>query len=175
MSNTKYFIGLIFLTLNLNSVGQNTCGISVDTTRILSDENLGAFISDLKQDSFQTFIDKRQLPNFIKQQLHCLTKDKFSIANPNEEYRCCCTSSHKLPKRKLLFFSTSKDVLLITYLTGGNGVSTTILILKFKADKVIDIWTGYGFAQFKSKAEVIHHLETKRKKASGLHSGYVSI
>ena len=150
MTKTKYFIVLIFLTLSFNSFGQNNCGTTVDKNKIFLDENLDAFISNLHSEDFQTFTDKRKLPKFIKQQLNCLTRDNFSIANPNEDYRCCCTSSPKLPKRKLLFFSISNDILLMTYLTGGIGVSTTILLLKFKDEKIIDIWTGYGFPEFKS-------------------------
>jgi hypothetical protein len=174
MTKTNYFILFLFLILCFNSYGQNNCGITVDTTKIFLDENLDGFISDLSSQTFQTFTDKNKIPQPIRQQLNCLTRDKFSIANPNEEYRCCCSSSLKLPRRKLLFFSQSKDVFLITYLTGGIGVSTTILLLKLKGDKIIDIWTGYGFPEFKSKDEVIKHIKQKRKLDLGLH-GILSI
>jgi len=174
MTKTNYFILFLFLTLSNNLFGQNNCGISVDTTKIFLDTNLDGFLSDLQSQTFQTFTDKKQIPQSIRQQLNCLTRDKFSIANPNEEYRCCCTSSQKLPRRKLLFFSQSKDIFLITYLTGGVGVSTTILLLKLQGDKIIDIWTGYGFPEFKSKDEVIKHIKQKRKSEFGLH-GSLSI
>ncbi|UEG50350.1 hypothetical protein LK994_02530 [Ferruginibacter lapsinanis] len=170
MTKTNYFIFFLFLVLPYSSFGQNDCGITVDTTKIFLDENLDSFLSDLQLQTFQTFTNKKQIPQAIKQQLDCLTKDSFSIANPNEEYRCCCTSSKKLPRRKLLFFSQSKDIFLITYLTGGLGESTTILLLKLQGDKIIDIWTGYGFPEFKSKNEVIKHIEKKRKSEFGLHS-----
>ncbi|CAN5701613.1 hypothetical protein BH11BAC3_BH11BAC3_36450 [soil metagenome] len=170
MTKNNYFIFFLFLTLPSITLGQNNCGITVDTTKIFLDKNLDGFISDLQSQSFQTFSDKKQIPQSIKQQLDCLTKDKFSIANPNEGYRCCCTSSQKLPQRKLLFFSQSKDIFLIIYLTGGVGVSTTILLLKLEGDKIIDIWTGYGFPEFKSKDEVIKHIKEKRKTEFGLHS-----
>jgi Fe-S cluster assembly iron-binding protein IscA len=175
MTKTNYFIIIFFLTLPFNSVGQNNCGITVDTSKILLDENLDSFLSYLQTESFQTYSDKKKLPVFIKQQLNCLTKDKFSLANPNEKYRCCCTSSDKLPRRKLLFFSTSQDVFLITYLTGGIGVSTNILMFKFQGDKIIDLWTGYGFPEFKSKEEVIKHIKQNRKKEFGLHSNFISL
>ena len=169
MAKTNYFILIFFLSLSYNSFGQNNCGITVDTTKIFLDENLDGFVSDLQSQGFQTFTDKKQIPQFIQQQLSCLTNDKFSIANPNEDYRCCCTSSQKLPRRKLLFFSKSKDIFLITYVTGGVGVSTTILMFKLQGDKIIDFWTGYGFPEFKSKDEVIKHIKKKRKTQFGLH------
>jgi hypothetical protein len=166
---------LILLTIAFSSFGQNNCGITVDTTKILLDENLDSFVTSLKSEQFQTFRDKKNIPSFIKVQLDCLTKDKFSLANPGENYICCCTSSQELPRRQLLFFSLNKDVFLITYLTGGIGVSTTILLAKLKDDKIVDIWTGYGFPKFKSKEEVIKHITAKRKLELGLHGGYVSI
>ena len=175
MTKTNYFILFLFLTLSNNSFGQNNCGVTVDTIKILLDENLDTFLSDLQSESFQTYTDKKKLPAFIKQQLECLTKDKFSLANPNEDYRCCCTSSEKLPRRKLLFFSTSRDIFLITYLTGGVGVSTTILMLKFQGDKIIDLWAGYGFPNFKSKDEVIRHIKKNRYKELGIHGNFVSL
>ena len=170
MTKNKYFIILFFLSLTFNSFGQNKCGINVDTSKIFLDENLDTFLFDLQTGNFQTFADKSKIPKIIKQQLNCLTEDKFSIANPNEEYRCCCTSSQKLPERKLLFFSTSKDIFLITYLTGGIGVSTTILMFKLQGDKIIDLWTGYGFPEFKSKDQVVKYIKQKRKLKYGLHS-----
>ena len=169
MNSAKYFIFFIFLALTNNLLGQNNCGIPIDTVKIYLDENLDSFLSDFQTGNFKTSTDKNEIPKFIKQQLDCLSMDEFSIANPNEDYRCCCTSSQKLPIRKLLFFSVSKDVFLITYLTGGVGESTTILMFKLKSDKIIDLWAGYGFSKFKSKDEVIRYISKKRKTQFGLH------
>lgn len=155
--------------LSSYSFAQNNCGVTVDTMKIYLDENLDDFISDLQTLKFRTSKDKNQIPGSIRQYLNCLTNDSFSIANPNEEYRCCCESSQQLPKRKLLFFSESKEMFLITYLTGGVGVSTKIVMLKLHDDKVIDLWTGYSFTEFKSKDQVAKYIKTKRKIKFGLH------
>lgn len=155
--------------LSSYSFAQNNCGITVDTMKIYLDENLDDFISDLQTQKFKTSKDKNQIPGSIRQYLNCLTSDNFSIANPNEEYRCCCESSQKLPKRKLLFFSGSKGTFLITYLTGGVGVSTKIVMLKLQDDKVIDLWTGYSFTEFKSKDQVVKYIKAKRRIKFGLH------
>jgi hypothetical protein len=164
------------MAICFNSFGQNVCEISIDTTRILQDHSLDDFISDLQSERFKTFRDKKELPDFVKQQLSCLTKDSFSIANNNELYLCCCTSSQKLPKRKLLFFSMSNDIILITYLTGGFVVSTNFLILKFQGEKVKDIWSGSASSNIKSKEDAVKYLKTKRNKGYGFHStGYINI
>jgi len=169
MPAIKYIIILIFLTVCNYSFSQDNCGIRVDTMKIYLDENLDSFISGLQTQKFKTSRDKSQIPGALRKYLNCLTSDSFSIANPNEDYRCCCTSSEKLPARKLLFFSESKGMFLITYLTGGVGVSTKILMLKLKDDKVIDLWTGYSFLEFKSKDQVVKYIKEKRKVRFGLH------
>jgi hypothetical protein len=58
---------------------------------------------------------------------------------------------------------------LITYLTGGIGVSTKILMFKLQDGKVIDLWTGYSFSKFKSKDEVVKYIKENRKIKFGLH------
>jgi hypothetical protein len=162
MINIKNIIVLLSLFIQYSALGQNTCGISIDTPTILSNKDLSSLINDLQIGGFRTCKDKSQIPNVIRTQLNCLTKDTFRIANPNESYRCCCTSPQELPGRKLLFFSMSKDFFLITYLTGGMGVSTTILIFKLQNDKIIDLWRGVGFAEFKSKDEVVKFMKEPR-------------
>jgi len=170
MIRLKIIITLALLTISNFSFGQNNCGITVDTFKIFLDENLDSFVTALKSEHFQTFRDKKNIPATIKEQLDCLTDDKFSLANPKENYICCCTSSRKLPRRRLLFFSLSNNTFLMTYLTGGVGVSTTILLAKIQNDKISDIWTGYGFPEFKSKEEVIKYINSKRKVQFELHS-----
>lgn len=171
MIGIRYITFLLFLSFSNYSFAQNTCGITVDTMKIYLDENLDSFVSDLQTQKFKTSKEKSQIPGSIRHYLNCLTSDSFSIANPNEEYRCCCTSSQKLPKRKLLFFSESKGMFLVTYLTGGMGVSTKILMFKLQDDKVIDLWTGYSFLEFKSKDQVVKYIKKKRKDKFGLHGG----
>ena len=169
MIGIRYFTILLFLMLSSYSFAQNNCGITVDTMRIYLDENLDDLLSDLQTQKFKSSKDKNQIPGPIKKYLNCLTNDSFSIANPKEEYRCCCESSQQLPKRKLLFFSESKGMFLITYLTGGIGASTKILMLKLQGDKVIDLWTGYSLSEFKSKDQVVKYIKEKRKVQFGLH------
>ena len=175
MPKTISPILFLLFSLPFYSFGQNHCGIKVDTANILMDKNLDSFLFRLQTGSFQTFTDKQKIPEAIRYQLNCLTNDTFSLANPDEEYSCCCTSSPTLSRRKLEFFATSYDMFLITYQTGGIGVSTTILMFKLQGDKIIDLWTGYGFPEFKSKDEVIKHIKQKRTKEFGLHSNFISL
>ena len=105
---------------------------------------------------------KKQFQN-VKETLDCLTK-KFSIANPNQEYACCCTSSDKLPRRKLIFLSKSQDVLVMTYLTGGFATSTHLLFIQFHNEKIIDLWTGYCSDDLKSNKDIVKFIKQVRNK-----------
>jgi hypothetical protein len=100
--------------------GQKSNSFKIDSARIYLDENLNGFLTDLKSSKFVESNEIGEIPVGIKRQLDSLAGG-FSIANPNGDYRCCCTSSKKLPLRKLVYLSNSNHLLVMTYLTGGVG------------------------------------------------------
>ena len=135
-------------------------------------ENLDKFILKLQTESFTTFNNKNAIPKEIKDILDCLTK-KFSIANPDQEYACCCTSSDKLPQRKLIYLSKSQNTLVMTYFTGGWGVMTHLLLIQFDQDKITDLWSGSCNENIKSNQDIIKYLNDNRNKHWGLNSNMV--
>ena len=163
----------LLLTTAFSAAGQKKqCAFTIDTLGILSNSNLDYFVSKLNTDSFVTLKSKKAIPAFIMDQLNCLTR-KFSLANPNEDYQCCCTSSESLPMRKLLYLAVSKDVFVATYLTGGVGVTVHILFIKFSGKNIEDIWTGFSFDDLKSKAAILGYIKKNRHKHWGLNTNMV--
>ncbi len=160
MKNIKYLILLIALVTNSKSFGQNGCNFHTDSFDLLTNKDFNALIANLETQNFQTSKDKKQISSVIKNQLICLTEDSFSLANPGEAYRCCCTSSKELPRRKLLLFLKNKDFFLIAYLTGGMGVSTTVEIFKLQNESFVDSWLGTSFNDFKSHSEIIKYMKS---------------
>lgn len=134
----------------------------IDTARILSNENWNDFVHSLKTDSFETFTDKAAIPGFVKKELHRLAHG-FSMANPGEAYRCCCTSPENLPSRQLSFLAKSKDVLVMTYNTGGIGVSLHLLMIRFENNAIVDLWSGYCWKDVKSIADILWFIEESKK------------
>jgi hypothetical protein len=134
----------------------------IDSARILSNENWSEFVHSLKTDSFEIFTDKAAIPGFVKKELHRLAHG-FSIANPHEPYQCCCTSPDHLPARQLSFLAKSKDVLVMTYKTGGIGVSLHLLMIRFENNEVVDLWSGYCWADVKSVGDVLWFIEESKK------------
>ena len=174
MTKAKITVILALLAITNSSFVQNYCDITVDTLKILLDENLDSFVTSLESEHFLTFKDKKSIPTAIKEQLGCLTKDEFSLANPKEDYICCCTSSQKLPRRQLLFFLLEQKNLADDLPDWRVWRFDYSSLARLQGDKIIDIWTGYGFPKFKSKEEVVKHINNNRKIQLGLH-GYVSL
>jgi len=155
---------LLLLAIQLHSYGQKQCGCTVDTARILSDRNLGVFLAGLQSEQFRTSKDKKDIPAAVIRQLRCLTYDSFSLANPNEDYRCCCTSSRKLPVRRLIYFSKSKNFFIIAYSMGGIGTWTNLLMLRLEDDRIVDLWAGLGSSKMFSNEDVVEHIRSKSKR-----------
>jgi hypothetical protein len=133
--------------------------------------NLDKFLSRISSEHFKVYNNKTAISAFIDEQLHSLTGG-FSIANPGEEFQCCCTSPRTLPKRKLDFLAVSNDVFVMTYLTGGVGEEEHILLIKFKDNKIIDLWCGSSFPSLHSLREIEKYISKRRKKPSDLHPNF---
>lgn len=167
---TLILIGFFLFPIFL--LGQKTHGFKIDTAAILANENLENFVQKLRTDSFQISVDRKAIPIFIKKQLNSLVKG-FSIANPNEPWQCCCTSPKRLPDRQLTFLAKSKEVLVMTYKTGGIGVSTHLLLIKFDKNKIIDLWTGYCFSEVKNVNSIVFYIDEAMKNRKELNTNIV--
>lgn len=163
----------MLLLFPIVSLGQKNDVFKIDTAKILANKNLDAFVETLKTDSFQSFTNKSAIPSFLQKQLNKLARG-FSIANPNQPYQCCCTSPRRLPERQLIFLAKSKNVLAMTYRTGGIGVSIHLLLIKFEKNKIIDMWTGYCWENIISVGDIIRYIND-RKKEWGLNTNLMTL
>jgi len=172
MIKTIKLIILGLLLFPIISVGQKSYSFTIDTAKILANENLDNFVQSLTTDTFQNFVDKDAIPKHVKKQLNKLTSG-FSIANPNQAWQCCCTSPRRLPERQLNFLAKSKDVLVMTYKTGGIGVSTHLLLIRFDTDKIIDLWSGYCWADVSKVGDIVSYIAETRKSNRQLNTNIV--
>jgi hypothetical protein len=139
---------LLYLLLSNSTVSaQKNCSFSIDTVKILRNQNLAAFIAELRTDSFKITNNKKDIPRFIKKQLKCYAHG-FRIANPNQSYNATDVGSGRLidlPRRQLKFLAKSDDILVMQYNEGGIGVSPHLLLVKFDKRKIIDLWEGFCY------------------------------
>ena len=166
------FLISLFLIISHAAIGQKQRNCIIDTNRILLNLDLDSFIHKLNEEPFTVFNGKENIPKFVMNRLNCLTGG-FSLANPEQEYQCCCTSSQKLPRRKLLYLAKSRNTLVMTYLTGGYGVSVRLLLIQFSGQRIERIWSGFAFTELKSNNEIISYIKENRHKKWGLNTNGV--
>ena len=136
-----YFYLLIFITCFSHSIkAQNNCDSIVDKGTLFTIKNLNEYVYKLQNDTFSVYHKKKAIPVCIKKQLDCIIGD-FSIANPGRSFQISCVSSSKLPKRGLVFLAKNKNLIVLSYFTGGFGISKHLLIIKYQNDKIVDLWT----------------------------------
>ena len=170
----SWFLVLLFLSLTSNAQNLDNCGLAIDEPAILADKNLDEFILRLKTDSFAVHTDKQEIPRRIIRQLTCLIdSNRPFIANPDERYQQYDVIVKKLPARQLIYLAKSKNILVLTYKTGGRASGRRILLIKFNKKGIVDLWTGRGEGSLDSNAEIIESIQRLRHQEWGLHSGVV--
>ncbi len=143
-------------------------GYKLDSVSVYFDFHLDNFLLCIAKELFQTHTNKLAIPAFIGEELDFLTGG-FSLGNPDEEFQCCCTSSRKLPARLLQFLAISKNVLVMTYLTGGIAEEDHILLIKFKDRSIVDVWYGLADESLHSLPQIVKYISKRRRHSVGLH------
>lgn len=171
----KPILSLILFQLFCNTISaQKKCDYSINESPILANKNLDFFIDKMEHDNFTVHNSKSAIPKNVLKELDCIT-DNFSIANPGEKFQVGCIAAKNTAKRQLIFLAKSKDIIVMSYATGGFGTSTHFLFLKFSPDKIEDLWTGVGMGVIKhtSISEIIKFIAVQRKSELGLNTNIV--
>jgi hypothetical protein len=156
----------------------------VDTKTYLGDDNLRILVNEIRSPDFKSKLSVKDIPVFIQSFLDSLA-DTFSIANPGEEWKCCCTQPMEIdystqreiidtktgdtllqvsmkckdvPERELTYFGLGKNTAVLTYHTGGWGVMEHLLVIRFENEKVQDFRHTDVNKDLKSTAEIIQYL-----------------
>jgi len=171
----KSILSLILFQLFCNTISaQKKCDYSINESQILANKNLDFFIDKMEHDKFTVCNDKNAIPKSILKQLDCIT-DNFSIVNPGEKFQAGCIAEKNTAKRQLIFLAKSKDIIVMSYATGGFGTSTHFLFIKFSSEKIEDLWTGVGMGIIKhtSITEIVKFIAMERKSEFGLNTNIV--
>jgi hypothetical protein len=170
------FIAFLF-TINAHaqtsSVKATDEGFTIDQMVILKNKNLPSFIKAL-QSSRLSLSHKVDIPDFIKPVLNQLSKDEFTIANPNADWNCCDGSwDEKLPNRQLIFQAKSKNLFLIYYLKGGIGVNQNLILINYQNNTILDFWKGTFLSKLKTQNDIIRYLIANKNKHWGLNTNII--
>lgn len=171
----KSILSLIISLLFYCSISaQKKCDYSINESQILANKNLDFFIDKIEHENFTVYNNKSAIPKNVLKELDCIT-DNFDIANPGEKFQVGCIAEKNTAKRQLIFLAKSKDIIVMSYATGGFGTSTHFLFIKFSSEKIEDLWTGVGMGIIKhtSIAEIIKFIAVQRKSEFGLNTNIV--
>ncbi len=171
------FLALAFTT-SIKVFGQRKCAFQIDTAKILSNRNLDKLLLEFQSGTFKTTNNKNDIPRFIKRQLNCLTHG-FLIANPGKPYEATDVFTgnifNKLPSRQLVFLAKSDNMLVMTYLKGGRGLSRHLLFIKFNGKKITDFWSGSCLNGMDTKEGIINNINYSRSKKWELNTNMVNL
>ncbi|UOE48621.1 hypothetical protein MTO98_29895 [Mucilaginibacter sp. SMC90] len=143
---------------------------------ILENKNLDAFILDLKKSHI--ILDKsiKGVPPVVKDFLASFSKDEFSITDPGKDWNCCDGSwDEHLPRRQLISVGADSKLFIITYKTGGIGVVTHLILIRYNNDKIIDFWAGIGRDGLKTTADILKYLVANKNKHWKLNTNIISV
>jgi hypothetical protein len=74
------------------------------------------------------------------------------------------TKPVNLPRRSLQHLSISDDLVLMTYLSGGIGVSDHLIIIEYNDSLVTDFWHCNTLSSLKTEEDIIRFLEWSSEK-----------
>ncbi|MDB4710351.1 hypothetical protein OAF16_01330 [Flavobacteriales bacterium] len=159
----------------------------LDTSVILSNQNLTPLILELEKANLESKLVFQEAPKIVRSLLDSLTGD-FDMANPGVDWEAGCVKVGKyiekkisdsifevtfvepeIPDRKLVYLGTSDNITLMTYYTSGTASAHT-LIIKHDNQEVFDLWKGSSkFVDPKiNKTEIIEYLKQNQNKRWGL-------
>ena len=160
----------------------------LDTSVILSNQNLNSLILELEKENLESKLVFQEAPKVVRGLLDSLT-GHFDIANPGEDWQVGCVKIGKmiekkvndsiievtfndseLPTRGLVYLGTSDNITLMTYYTGGVGKSAHTLIIKHNSQEVFDLWKGSAPYDVQNKTEIIEYLKQNQNKEWGLNT-----
>ncbi|NCD71623.1 hypothetical protein [Mucilaginibacter agri] len=144
--------------------------MSVNLETIAANKNLGALKDNLVQTKLIPFYKANQIPDFIKSFIEQLSGSKFTIANSGEDWQCCdAVIDESLPERLLIYGGKSDKYYLLTYLTGGVGEVTHILIIKYNQKLITNFYTCTTPKKLDNKNSILEYLTTIEKKRNVLY------
>lgn len=169
----------------------NNDSYELDTSVILSNQNLPHLILELETENLESKLTFQEVPKIVRNLLDSLT-GKFDIVNPGEDWQVGCVrigkmiekkvndsiievtfDNSKLPTRELVYLGTSDNITLMTYYRGGIGKSAHTLIIKHNSQEVFDLWKGSAPYNVKNKIEIIEYLKQNQNKEWGLNTNII--
>lgn len=146
----------------ISSIKQIGDSISVNQMMILKNENLNGFIQDIQKVPLTLSRSVHKMPSLVRSFLESFCADKFTIANPDADWNCCCDQNDSLPNRKLICSWNNEHLFMISYLTGGIATTQHLVLVKYNNKFIKDFWTGIVEGNLNDQNEIIKSLKANK-------------
>lgn len=148
----------------ISSVKNYGDSITIDPKIIATNKNLRYFIADIKKASIKLSPKANTIPAVIKSFLTSYSKTGFALADAGSDWNCCCDRDNSLPDRQVICQGTDGHLFMISYLTGGIGVVSRLILVKYNGDRIIDFWMANTTKALKNKNSIIDYLTTSKNE-----------
>lgn len=160
---------IIMLMLSYSGICQKT--FELNKSKIMRNESLDYFLKEIKTKKFTEIQSKKEIPTFIKQQLPWINDS--SIADKGEPFQATDVIMDNLPRRRMRYACSNRNVFVIGYEKGGVGTNDKIMFVKYSNKTVTDVWIGTMFCkELHSLPQVIDCINRHRTKR-GLNTNFV--
>lgn len=131
-------------------------------TDVIKNKSLDNVIKALDEQDLKLYITKKEIPKIVKRTIKSWG-DKFSIANPGQDYQATDIVTGR-PRRQLIAIFKNENYFIMTYNHGGRGHHEHIMYFQINNDKIIDFWVGYGGdeKEMSDKQKVKNWLTSRR-------------
>ena len=165
---------LLGCTKESKTITEDDEKIIINAKEILENKNLAGLITKLENIELTEESDINKIPKVISNFLNAILEDK-PIANPHENWNPTdVILDKKLPRRKLQYFGSGKNIALMNYFKGGIGKSTIILIFEFNEKKVTNFWCGSVLVDLNDKETTLKYLKANINKEWGLNTNILN-
>lgn len=180
----KILIGLVLIIFSLcdgtrptsasdNQETKKCEPFKIDTVSILTNENLDKLISKAERADLKRFSEFESAPGFIKTFLDSIVGEKFSIADPGEDWQATDVALEDLPDRQLVYLGVGQEITVLAFNKGGSGMSERILIFNSDNSCIKDFWCGGVMAELTDKNQILNHLKENIHKQWGLNTNII--
>lgn len=130
----------------------------LDTMAIVANERLDTLLNLAEHRSLVSFTSAQALPPVVAGffQARGSADRPFVMADVGAPFaKTDAILDPTLPRRQLVYLGVSPDFVLLSYYSGGIGLSQSVVIFQLQGQRIKDLWHGYMGGDPKTKAELL--------------------
>jgi hypothetical protein len=138
----------------------------LDTLAIVSNQRLDTLLRMAEQRTLVSHTSAQALPPVVAAFFHARERERpFVIADTGAPFSAGdAIVDPDLPRRQLVYLGVSPDLVLLSYYSGGVGLSQHVVIFRLQGHTIQDLWSGYVGNDPKTKAELLQQVRKSHEE-----------